>query len=253
MQTWTQLRSALTDTSKTQSELSALKEKLCQNIGIKRRTLNGWLSDSKSDEWPGTSQSYEDQIRDFLFSTSDEGNSYTRLAAALVDLLETKQKKNDFSEYIGKYRSMRLGNEDRFIEGDVFIDASADADYFHHYHETEQIFYAGDGSTTTETFTHEGPVIFVGNRLYFLACGIADGKRYMRPMIIVGNDLPHHNVLYGIVLTETLKRFQPLSSAVALVSYDHPDMRSEDLLDDLENTLKLAIQSDRVLKGILVG
>lgn len=253
MKIWFQLRNVLTDTSKTQSELSALKLKLCQNIGISRRTLNGWLSDSKSDDWPGTSQSYEDQFRDFLFSTSNEGNAYTRLAAALVDLLETKQKKIDYSEYIGKYRSMRLGNEDRFIEGDVLIEASTDGDYFHHYHETEQFFYANDGSTRIETFTHEGPVIFIGNRLYFLACGIADGKRYMRPMIFVGNDLPHHNVLYGIVLTETPARFQPLSSAVALVSYDHPDMRSEELLDDLESTLKLAIQSDRVLKGILVG
>jgi hypothetical protein len=157
-----------------------------------------------------------------------------------------------WQDYVGKYECLRLGNDDRFVTGEITIDVAPDGTHLHHYHNSEQFFYDSSKTPKVENFDHRGPIFFTGNRLYFFACGLEDGTRYFRPMIFEGSDLPHHNIMYGVVLTETPRRFQPMASAVALVSTAHPKSGDPELLDEIENALKQAIQTDKVLKGILV-
>lgn len=254
MSAWLETKRLLLDTALSKSERSSLKYRLFCKLQVDKRTLNNWLASSGDKSWPGTTEKHEKVFREFL----EQRNSYRRLSDAVIDILSLDKPNSDWSEYEGNYRSLRLGNEDRFIEGTVTISSGAGNNVYHHKHGSIQNLHSPDGAIITrEEFSHEGPVFFVGHRIYFLGCGISEATRYFRPMIFEGNDLPHDNVLYGIVLTETRGRLRPLASAVALLSCRHRSLKDKkatsQLLDKIELTLKHATISDKGLRGILVG
>lgn len=252
MSAWLKVRELILDKNLSAHERSSLKKNIANLLEVDVRTISNWVANDKNIEWPGRSADYSERLYEFL----DLRDPYRRLADSVSDVLELKNSKANWDEYLGNYRSLRLGNDERFIEGVVEISSVASGSSYEHTHGSVQNIVGVGGVISEKEYMHRGPVFFTGSRVYFLGCGRSKGERYFRTMIFQGNDLPHENVIYGIVLTESANRLRPLASPVALVSTRHPSLKieaeQEALFNQIEASLGGAVMSGPALRGILV-